>query len=235
MSNDKNEIVPVAKYAALATTPEEVLAIVQQNIGNDQITAQDLDRVTLPLGGATNWQIPTLDGEESLQYIDGIIVHHTAPRAYWEKSLDEGEGSGPPDCSSEDGQFGVGTPGGDCFTCPLGQWGSADKGPGKACKEKRLLYVLRAEDILPIVIQGPATSIGNIRQYMLRLAARKIPHWRVYTQLGLEKQSGAFPFSRIVPRRLGEIPEADWAKVEAYVNSIRSLVSRPLTLGRDED
>ena len=49
MSNDKNEIVPVAKYAALATTPEEVLAIVQQNIGNDQITAQDLDRVTLPL------------------------------------------------------------------------------------------------------------------------------------------------------------------------------------------
>ena len=53
MSNDKNEIVPVAKYAALATTPEEVLAIVQQNIGNDQITAQDLDRVTLPLGGIT--------------------------------------------------------------------------------------------------------------------------------------------------------------------------------------
>ena len=144
MSNDKNEIVPVAKYAALATTPEEVLAIVQQNIGNDQITAQDLDRVTLPLGGATNWQIPTLDGEESFQYIDGIIVHHSPPRAYWETSLDEGEGSGPPDCSSEDSQWGVGTPGGYCFTCPFGQWGSADKGQGKACKEKRLLYILRA-------------------------------------------------------------------------------------------
>jgi len=112
MSNDKNEIVPVAKYAALATTPEEVLAIVQQNIGNDQITAQDLDRVTLPLGGITNWQIPTLDGEESLQYIEGIIVHHSSPRAYWEKSLDEGEASAPPDCSSEDSQWGVGTPGG---------------------------------------------------------------------------------------------------------------------------
>ena len=235
MSNDKNEIVPVEKYAALATTPDEVLAIVQQNIGNDQITAQDLDRVTLPLGGATNWQIPTLEGEESLQYIDGIIVHHSTPRAYWETSLDEGEGSGPPDCSSEDSQVGVGTPGGDCFLCPFGQWGSADKGAGKACKEKRLLYILRADAILPIVIQGPATSIGNIKKYMLRLANARTPYWQVYTRLGLEKQSGAFPFSRIVPRSLGLISVEDSPKVQAYVDSIKPLVSRPITLDRDED
>ena len=235
MSNDKNEIVPVERYAALATTPDEVLAIVQQNIGNDQITAQDLDRVTLPGGGITNWQIPTLDGEESLQYIEGIIVHHSPPRAYWATSLDEGEGSGPPDCSSEDSQWGVGTPGGDCFTCPLGQWGSADKGAGKACKEKRLLYILRADAILPIVVQAPATSIGNIKKYMLRLANSRTPYWQVYTRLGLEKQSGAFPFSRIVPRSLGLISVEDSPKVQAYVDSIKPLVSRPITLDRDED
>jgi len=70
---------------------------------------------------------------------------------------------------------------------------------------------------------------------MLRLANAKIPYWRVYTRLGLEKQSGAFPFARIVPRSIGEIPEDDWAKVQAYVDSIKPLVSRPLTLGRDED
>jgi hypothetical protein len=232
----KNEIVPVERYAALATTPDEVLRIVQQNIGNDQITAQDLDRVTLPLGGATNWSVPSLEGEESMQYIDGIIVHLATPRAYWESSLDDGEGSGPPDCSSEDSQWGVGTPGGDCFKCKLGEWGSADRGQGKACKEKRLLYVLRADAILPIVIQGPATSIGNIKKYMLRLANARTPYWQVYTRLGLEKQSGGvFTYSRIVPTSMGAISEEDSLKVQAYVDSIKPLVAHPITLARDED
>lgn len=235
LATKETAIVPVAKYAALATSPQEMLAVIQENIGNDRITDRDLDRITLPGQGAINWNIPTLDGEQSMPHIDGIIVHWTMPRAYWEKNLDEGDGAAPPDCSSEDGNIGVGDPGGVCADCQFNQWGSAAKGTGKACKEKRLLFFLREGDLLPIVIQAPATSIRPIKQYLIRLASSGVHYWAVQTRLSLEKVPGAFPYSRIVPRSMGTIPAEDLEKVKDYVFNIKPLVDRAQTIVQDQD
>lgn len=231
-------LVPAAQFAALAEASGDMLATIRDNIGADKITDRDLDRVVLPLGGAVNWAVPTLDGEDSLKSLDGIIVHWTMPRAYWKQNLEDVGGQAPPDCSSTNGDFGVGNPGGDCFTCPLNQWESAERGKGKACKEKRLLFLLRADDLLPIVVQAPATSISGIRKYLLRLASNSLPYWAVITRLSLEKaqNGGGISYSRIVASSGGPIPQEQLAGVKAYVDSIKPLVTDTIVIPRqDED
>lgn len=226
----------IEEYRALAINPQEVLDLLKQNMGNDRLSDRDLDRVTVPLGGGLSWSVPTLDGEDSPKTIDGIVVHVSNPRAYWPGSL-EGMGSSPPDCSSPDGEYGFGDPAGECFYCPMNKWGSAPTGNGKACKEKRMIFMLLPGGILPIVVQAPSTSIQNIKKYLLRLTSSRVPHYGVYTSLGLEKteSSGKITYSRIVPRSLGQVPEDMLERVRGYVEGIKSLVSQVVTVDRDED
>ena len=224
----------IETFMALQSDATNVLQTIKENIGNDRITDRDLDRIVVPLGGGLNWTVPTLEGEDSEKSLDGIIVHWTAPRAYWATGMDVG-GNTPPDCSSHDGDVGYGQPGGDCFTCPLNQWGSAEGGAGKACKEKRMLFLLRASDLLPIVIQAPSTSIQPIKKYLLRLASQGLPYWSVMTSLSLEKgaNSAGIAFSRISPKSAGPIPEEQRGILAEYVQAIKPIIGNT-GIDRDE-
>ena len=224
----------IETYMALQSDATNVLQTIRENIGNDRITDRDLDRIVVPLGGGLNWTVPTLEGEDSEKSLDGIIVHWTAPRAYWATGMEVG-GNTPPDCSSHDGEIGYGQPGGDCFTCPLNQWGSAEGGSGKACKEKRMIFLLRASDLLPIVIQAPSTSIQPIKKYLLRLASQGLPYWSVLTSLSLEKGSNGagIAFSRISPKSAGPIPEEQRGILAEYVQAIKPIIGNT-GIDRDE-
>ena len=224
----------IETYMALQTDATSVLETIRENIGNDRITDRDLDRITVPLGGGLNWTVPTLEGEDSAKSLDGIIVHWTAPRAYWATGREVG-GNTPPDCSSHDGETGYGQPGGDCFTCSLNQWGSAEGGNGKACKEKRMLFLLRASDLLPIVIQAPSTSLQPIKKYFLRLANKSLPYWSVITSLSLEKGSNGagIAFSRIVPNSTAPVPEEQRELLAEYVAAIKPIIGHT-GIDRDE-
>ena len=224
-------------YMALQSNPINILEAVKENIGNDKITDRDLDRITVPLGGGLTWTVPTLSGEDSVKTLDGIIVHWTSPRAYWKAGMDTG-GTTPPDCASPDGENGYGTPGGDCFYCPLSQWNSGEGGVGKACKEKRMIFLLRPNDLLPIVVQGPSTSITPIKQYLIRLASQGMPFWSVMTNLSLEKaQSGTgIAYSRIIPRSLGPVAEEQRDLLKQYVDAIKPIIGYMVNtdIARDE-
>jgi hypothetical protein len=224
----------IETYMALQSDATNVLQTIKENIGNDRITDRDLDRIVVPLGGGLNWTVPTLEGEDSEKSLDGIIVHWTAPRAYWATGMEVG-GNTPPDCSSHDGDVGYGNPGGDCFICPLNQWASAEGGGGKACKEKRMLFLLRASDLLPIVIQAPSTSIQPIKKYLLRLASQGLPYWSVLTSLSLEKgsNSAGIAFSRIAPKSAGPIPEEQRGILAEYVQAIKPIIGNT-GIDRDE-
>ena len=231
-----NTLATITEYRALATDTKEVLAVVRENLGNDRITERDLDRVTMPLGGGLSWTVPTLEGEESIKSLEGIIVHWTTPRAYWRLGMEEGGGSAPPDCFSSDGEYGTGDPGGDCFSCPMNQWGSAEKGSGKACKEKRMLFLLRPNSVLPMVVQAPSTSLQPLKKYLYRLSEHVTPYWLVVTRLGLEKaqSGGGVTYSRIVPTVGSIVPEEQRGRLQAYVDAIKPLVSQRVIVDRDE-
>lgn len=171
----------------------DITNVMRDNLGEGGVTAFDLDRVKVPSGGGVAWEIPSLTGEAEVgRTFDGIIVHWREPRSYWAVSLDESGGGSPPDCSSTDGKTGVGDPGGNCATCRLSQFGSGPKGGGgQACKQMRLMFVLREDALLPIALFAPPTSLGPLRKYFLRLASQGKRYSDVVTRFALSKATSA--------------------------------------------
>ena len=225
----KGELVLVGKEEYAITRADEAREAVQENLRGQTITAYDLDAVRMPAGGGTAWEVPTLDGsEESVKELAGVIVHFQDQRKYWEKDMEESGGSSPPDCYSDDGVTGRGSPGGKCNVCPLSEFKSAKDGRGQACRQVRVVYLARPGDLLPLVLNVPPTSLKNIKQYFLRLASRGIKFFEVETVIGLEKVKGdsGITYSRATfkgPRRLSK---EDLASVRTYIDGIRPALDR---------
>lgn len=75
-----------------------------------------------------------------------------------------------------------------CATCPMNKYGTgtSDTGEttrGKACREKKLILIIRDEDALPIVVAAPPTSLRTVATYQAILATRGKPLFRVKTKL----------------------------------------------------
>lgn len=205
---------------------QAISEIISENLGELGITQFDLDRVKFPTGGNTMWTIPSLDEDKTEKELRGIIVYWKDVRAYWTE-LFSGEGN-PPDCRSDDSIVGYGNPGGVCGKCPLSQFGSAPNGKGQACKQIRLLFLLREGDMLPLVIALPPTSINNVKKYFLRLASKSIPYWGVITTLTLEKTKNAngIPYAKVVPVLDSVLDEETKARVKAYAETIRPTLKK---------
>lgn len=169
------------RYPALvAETRDNVLMAMRQNLGEAQVTPMDLNRIKAPSGGSLFFAVE----DEPLKEVSGIIIHQRDQRAYWRESMEEGGSGNPPDCYSLDCKTGVGDPGGACAICPLARF-SGDERP--ACKQTRLLFLLRPGKFLPDVVQVPPSSLKPAAQYMLRLASKALPYFAVETVIGLEK------------------------------------------------
>ena len=201
-----------------------IVEIVEENLGAEGVSAYDLDRVKIPAGGATAFEVPTLEGEESVKEIEGIIIFWKTARAYWPEKFN-GENN-PPQCSSVDGEVGQGTPGGYCSKCPLAQFGSAENGKGQACKQMRQLFIVRENDILPLVLTLPPTSIKPAKQYFMRLASKGIKYTHAVTRITLEKaKSGeGITYSKAAFALVKQLEPAVCTKIDAFVESIRPML-----------
>lgn len=154
----------------------------------------DFDRVKIPTGGSVAFEVPGDDSDnpDMAKEIIGIIVDHHPINAYWEQKF-EGQNNAP-DCSSIDGKCGVGTPGGPCSRCPMGQWGSAvnsdgTQGKGKACKNMHRIYILRSGEMLPLLLTLPPTSLKPFSNYMAkRIICKGHRPYEVITKVTLKKQ-----------------------------------------------
>ena len=98
-----------------------------------------------------------------------------------------------------------------------------------------MLFLLRASDLLPIVVQAPSTSIQPIKKYFLRLANKSLPYWSVITKLSLEKaqSSTGISFSRIVAKSAGPVPADQMEKLTEYRAAITPLIGA-MDINRDE-
>ena len=132
----------------------QAMDIFQHNLRGQKITERDLRRVKVPPQGITIWSIPTTEGDIHTEEITGILVEYTTPRAYWDRPMDPNTLT-PPNCSSHNGVMGVGDPGGACHLCPFSKYGSdpREDSNGQACKEKRMLFLLRPDSLL--LVTGP--------------------------------------------------------------------------------
>ena len=157
----------------------------------------------MPLGGGTAWQVPGINGIESVSELDGIILAYHDKRALWRDSPEEGAPGAPPDCASDDAITGVGDPGGLCCDCPFAQYASAATGRGQACRLTRELIFVRQEDRIPFIVSVGPSSLKNCRKFLTRLS---LPHYLAVVRLGLApvRQPGR-THSVIVPQLLGAV------------------------------
>lgn len=146
MSDKKNTEIAVNEgFAALANRD-----VLNEAMADDcQGLEFSFDRVKLPAGGGTAFEIPSAESDESemAKDITGVIVYNHPAYAYYRDKYTGG--NNPPDCGSFDGVTGIGNPGGNCQNCPYNKFGSGE-GQSKLCKNKRMLYILREGELFPI-------------------------------------------------------------------------------------
>lgn len=201
MSKQKqNEIVPIENYAIMGYTPAEFKETMLANLGEgDMLSVNDLQRVKLPTGGMTIWQVPGIKGNENLAELEGIMLYWHQHRGYWQKSMEQG-GQSAPDCSSPDGIIGrvrEGSEaedkgqGGKCADCPMSKYGSHADGKRQACKLMRRVFLLRPGRMLPTVVNLAPTSVGAHKSFCTNLTAENIPYYRAMVSIGLEIDQSA--------------------------------------------
>lgn len=214
---------PVTKssFLALAGGQQEIIEIINENVGTRGFTESDLERIKLPLGGTTRWEIPTATGKDSIERIECVVLAFRDVRTYFSEPY-TGQRT-PPSCYSPDTYVGIGQPGGQCKSCPLSQFGTkldlkGKAGRGQACAERKVLLILRPQSKLPCIISVPPTSGAAIRKYMLLLTNESKIFRNVTTILELEeaKNSTGVEFSRVVATKGRDLTEEEIAGVIAY-------------------
>lgn len=178
----ETSLAPVkSSYIALTSN---ALDIVKANLKNQPLSVQLFDIVKAPSGGSTVFSVPGLAGDEAEKELTGIILDYTTPRAYWD-SADPVEGT-PPACmsqnsiTSQDGKV--------CAHCPYNDFGSKDgESNAKACKESVLLFLLRPDNVLPLLVRIPVSSKTRFLKYSTRLLSTLTPINGVVTKISLEK------------------------------------------------
>jgi len=177
-----NSLVPVnSSYLALTNN---ALEIIQENLKKQPLSFQIFDIVKSPSGGATVFSVPGLSGDEAAKELTGIILNYTTPRAYWD-TPDPVEGT-PPVCFSRDSI--TSDDGKACVHCPFNTFGSKDgETNAKACKESVLLFLLRPDNIMPLLIRIPVSSKLIFLRYLVRLIGKMTPLSGVVTRITLDK------------------------------------------------
>jgi len=182
---------------AIVDVPEakEVMISAFDQLG---ISNFQLNRLKVPLGGMTAWEITTLEGSRVEQALDVIVLAvRGRQKAWWPTPMEEGGGGVPPSCSSTDGVHGRGVNSLDaaaedgthaCADCAWNKFGSArNGGKGKDCKDHALLFCFQQGSRIPSLLVVPATSLKALQGYILKLidAGKRLE--TVVTRLGLQK------------------------------------------------
>ena len=177
-------MIPVnSDYLALNNN---ALEIIRENLKNQPLSYDLFNLVKSPSGGATVFEVPGLAGAEAEKELVGIVLDYTTPRAYWDTS-DPVEGT-PPVCMSKDSL--ISQDGKICSRCPFNDFGSKDgESNAKACKESVLLFLLRPQSIMPLLVRVPVTSKPRFLRYMTRLVGTLTPLNGVVTKITLEKST----------------------------------------------
>ncbi len=228
MSTELIQIQTPRALAALEGNLDSINEAIATNISGGGISDFDLPRVKISGGASPRWIVPTLEGEETLARIDGVIVFSRDTRVYYKTAFGKSSGKQPPDCSSSDGITGKGKPGGECSRCPLAEYGSAEEGTGQACKQVKQLFVLRGDLLLPEVVSLPPTSLKGARQFFLKLTTQGIPYYQALVGLDLEKAQNAasIQYGKAALKFLRRLTPEESARAQQYHELCRTLAVR---------
>lgn len=220
ISMDNTELVSANNYAALNNN---ALDIIKENLKNQPLSFQLFDIVKSPSGGLTVFSVPGLSGDEAAKELTGIILDYTTPRAYWD-TPDPVEGT-PPTCFSSNSI--VSHDGKPCGQCPFNDFGFKDgETNAKACKESVTLFLLRPDNIMPIIVRVSVSSKARFQRYMTRLIGKMIPLSAVVTRITLEKTTNRTgqPYSLFNFEAISELSKEEYESARAFGKSFMEFV-----------
>ena len=212
-------IAETVKFELATMDVENVGEALLENLGGEGISPFHFDRLSFPTAGVTHWTIyDSLLGEETpLKEIIGVVFHQSTNRSYWSAEF---SGTGvQPDCSSDNGIVGQGSPGGVCNSCPNNRFGS--RGRGKACKESRELYLLREKSSLPLVLSIPPSSIKYFHDFCIHLGMRGIKLHQAVSRFSLtfDKNADGIKFSKLKTKFLYKLPHEESENLKKFRDS----------------
>lgn len=187
---------------AVPSRNEGFLKLVDFNLADtltEELAGMDLsfERVKLPSGGATMFEIPGDDSSEpeTVKEFKGVILYHHPMQMFYRNKYTGG--NQPPDCGSYNGTLGEGNPGGSCSSCQYNTFGSGENG-SKACKARRRIYLLFEGNLLPVLITLPTGSIKEFTKYVTKLLCKGYKAHSVVTKFTLRKatNSGGIVYSQ---------------------------------------
>jgi hypothetical protein len=232
----------------------ELVELIRDNFGGRGITLKDLEKIKVPPAGATVWSLPTILEEDSASNeLVGVVIAWRDGRAWWDKEFgSEDAKNGPPQCKSNDLKHGIGDPtlflndkeqelvqlgkinekpfrdaeGWICDTCPHAQFGTAPKGNGQTCKSKRFMILLMTDNLLPVMLIGPTTSVQHMQAYFNRLTGARKRHWQVLSRFLLSQQTlnARIKYSVINPKAVRILTEEENAHAKYYYDMMRPLL-----------
>ena len=222
----ESAVATVASWAVMQSDPAALGEILATNMGPGGLSVFDLDTIKTPAGGGTSFLVPSVDGEEEAKELRGVIVGFKDLRSYWRTGFDESGGGTPPDCASQDMVHGEGDPGGDCARFPFSKFGTS--GRAQACTQRRLLFLLREGDLLPLVVSVSPASLKVVRQFFLRLASHATPYYGVVSNVSLarDKNKDGIAYSKILIQAAGRLAPEETARMHQYAEALRPSLER---------
>lgn len=208
-------------------------AMVESDFTAEEL-AEDMDgmqmsfqRVKIPSGGMLQFELPS-DDPDNPDYeknLEGVILFNHSNNAYWAEGNEYDDNTAPL-CSSVDGKTGIGEPGGLCASCALNQYGTAPEGNGKACKNMRILYLLRSGDYMPLQVTLPPTSLRPFKDFINQsFMLRRRATYGSVVQIGLKKaNNGSNDYSVATFRRLYDFEGEELAQIRTYANGFKEQV-----------
>lgn len=202
----------------------------QEELADDMDGLQlGFQRVKIPSGGQLQFELPgdDPDNPDYTKYLEGVILYSHNSNSYWPTGEDYDDNN-PPACQSVDGKQGHGCPGGVCASCPYNAFGSDPKGTGKgkACKNQRIVYLLRSGEFMPIQLSLPPTSIRPYTDFVnAAFISRRRGTCGSVVQIGLKKKSnGKDDYSVATFRRLYDFSGEELARARSFANSFKAQV-----------
>lgn len=144
------------------------------------------DRIKIPAGGGTMFEMPSDNSDEAnvVREFSAVILYHHPMYTFYSSKYNGS--NNPPDCLSVNRVTGIGTPGGMCINCTNNKFGSGENG-SKACKNKHQMYLLRENEIFPLILSLPTSSNKEFSKYIKRLLSKGKKSSNVVTKFSLKK------------------------------------------------
>jgi hypothetical protein len=99
---------------------------------------------------------------------------------------------------------------------------------GQACKQMKLLFVLRATDLLPICVSLPPTSLKNSKQFFRRLTQNNVLHYGVLAGFSLEgdKNPEGIKYSKVQLTVKGRLRPEETLRFKAIKDQLQPYLDK---------